>query len=310
MKLGVFLPISGRAASGVLLEAAQGAEALGYASVWAADRIVTPWRIDTPYPYSADQRFIVPPELPFLEPLTCLAYLAAGTQRIALGMSVLVMPYRHPLHWAKVATTIDHLSRGRLILGVGVGWMGEEFEALGANFTERGAVADEQLEILSRLWGDDRPSFAGRYYRFPEVGFAPKPLQQPRIPLWIGGEGTRAQRRAARYGDAWFPYFVRITPRELAARFDNVRGWAREAGGDPERIRLSCCLPIELTSEPAPQEEDRLRGSPEQLAVALRAYRKIGVEHMALQFMAPRWPERREQIERFAREVMPALRDR
>ena len=89
-----------------------------------ADRIVTPWRIDTPYSYSADRRFIVPPELPFLEPLTCLAHLAAGTERIALGMSVLVMPYRHPLHWAKIATTIDHLSRGRLILGMGVGWIG------------------------------------------------------------------------------------------------------------------------------------------------------------------------------------------
>jgi probable F420-dependent oxidoreductase len=310
MKLGVFLPISGRAASGVLLEAARSAEALGYASVWAADRIVTPWRIDTPYPYSADQRFIVPPELPFLEPLTCLAYLAAGTERIALGMSVLVMPYRHPLHWAKIATTIDHLSRGRLILGVGVGWMVEEFDALGANFKERGALADEQLEIVTRLWGADQPSFEGRYYRFREVGFAPKPLQQPRIPIWVGGEGPRAQRRAGRYGDAWFPYFVRITPRELAARFDTVRRAAREAGRDPDRIRLCCCLPIELTPEPVPQEEDRLRGSPEQLTVALRAYGKIGVEHLALQFMVPRWPERREQIERFARDVLPALRGR
>jgi len=310
MKFGVFLPISGRAASGVLAEAARSAEALGYASVWAADRIVTPWQIDTPYPYSADQRFIVPPDLPFLEPLACLAYLAAGTERIALGMSVLVMPYRHPLHWAKIATTIDHLSRGRLILGVGVGWMVEEFEALGANFKERGAVADEQLEILSRLWEEDKPSFEGRYYRFREVGFSPKPLQKPRIPIWVGGEGARAQRRAARYGDAWFPYFVRITPQELAARFDNVRRWAREVGRDPERIRLSCCLPIELTPEPVPQQDDRLMGSPEQLTVALRAYGKIGVEHMALQFMVPRWPERREQIERFAREVMPSLHNR
>jgi len=101
-----------------------------------------------------------------------------------------------------------------------------------------------------------------------------------------------------------------MTPRELAARFDNVRRWAREAGRDPERIGLSCCLPIELTSEPAPQEDDRLMGSPEQLTVALRAYRRIGVEHMALQFMVPRWPERRHQIERFAAEVMPAIHDR
>lgn len=310
MKFGVFLPISGRAASSVLMETARSAEALGYASVWAADRIVTPWQIDTPYPYSADQRFIVPPDLPFLEPLTCLAYLAGGTEQIALGMSVLVMPYRHPLHWAKIATTIDHLSRGRLILGVGVGWMAEEFDALGANFKERGAVADEQLEIASRLWGEDKPSFEGRYYRFHEVGFSPKPMQRPRIPIWVGGEGPRAQRRAARYGDAWFPYFVRITPRELAARFDNVRRWAREAGRDPEPIRLSCCLPIELTPVPVPQQEDHLRGSPDQITVALRAYGKIGVEHIALQFMVPRWPERREQIERFAQEVMPALSSR
>lgn len=307
MKVGVFLPISGRAASGVLMEAARRAEALGFASVWAADRIVTPWKIDTPYPYAADQRFIVPPDVPFLEPLTCLAYLAGGTAKIALGMSVLVMPYRHPLHWAKIATSIDHLSNGRLILGVGVGWMVEEFDALGAPFQDRGAVADEQLEVLGRLWQEDRPRFEGRYYRFREVGFSPKPLQKPRIPVWVGGEGARAQRRAARYGDAWFPYFVRITPRELAARFDNVRRGAAEAGRDPARIGLACCLPIELTREAAPQEEDRLLGNPEQITVALRAFQKVGVEHVALQFMVPRWPERQEQIERFAREVMPAL---
>jgi hypothetical protein len=158
--------------------------------------------------------------------------------------------------------------------------------------------------------GEDRPSFEGRYYRFHKVGFSAKPMQRPRIPIWVGGEGSRAQRRAARYGDAWFPYFVRIAPRELAARFDNVRRWAREAGRDPEPIRLACCLPIELTPVPVPQEEDHLRGSPEQLAVALRAYGKIGVEHIALQFMVPRWPERREQIERFAQEVMPGFSTR
>lgn len=309
MKFGVFLPISGRAASAVLMDAARRAEALGFEAVWAADRIVTPWEIRTTYPYSADQRFIVPPDIPFLEPLTCLAYLAGGTEKVRLGMSVLVMPYRHPLHWAKIATTIDHLSRGRLILGVGVGWMAEEFEALGAPFKDRGAVADEQLQVVERLWTDERPRFEGRYYRFQEVGFAPKPLQKPRIPVWVGGEGERAQRRAARYGDAWFPYFVRTTPRELAARFANVRRWAAEAGRDPEQVRLNCCLPIELTHEPVPQEEDRLAGTPEQLIEALQGFRAIGVEHLSLQFMVPRWPDRLEQIERFARGVMPAFRD-
>lgn len=309
MKFGVFLPISGRAASAVLMDAARRAEGLGFDSVWAADRIVTPWEIRTSYPYSADQQFIVPPDIPFLEPLTCLAYLAGGTERIALGMSVLVLPYRHPLHWAKIATTIDHLSRGRLILGIGVGWMAEEFDALGAPFKERGAVSDEQLELVERLWTDERPRFEGRFYRFQDVGFAPKPLQKPRIPIWVGGEGERAQRRAARYGDAWFPYFVHITPRDLAAKFANVRRWAAEAGRDPERVRLTACRPIEVTRQPLPQQEDRLAGTPEQLLEALKAYRAIGVEHLSLQFMVPRWPDRLEQIDRFAREVMPALRD-
>jgi probable F420-dependent oxidoreductase len=309
VKFGVFLPISGRAAAAVLADAARRAERLGFDSVWAADRIVTPWRIDTPYPYSADQRFIVPADRPFLEPLTCLAFLAGCTERIALGMSVMVLPYRSPLHSAKIATTIDHLSRGRLILGVGVGWMAEEFDALGAPFAERGAVADEQLAVIERLWREERPSFDGRFYRFSEVGFSPKPLQSPRIPIWVGGEGTRAQRRAARRGDAWFPYFVRITPRELASRFDAVKRWAAEAGREPQRIALACCLPIELHRERVLQEDDRLRGSADQLVVALRAFERIGVEHVALQFMVPHWPERQEQIERFARDVLPAFRN-
>ncbi len=309
MKFGVFLPISGRAAASVLAEAARRAEILGFDSVWAADRIVTPWRIDTPYPYSADQRFIVPADRPFLEPLTCLAFLAGCTQTISLGMSVMVLPYRSPLYSAKIATTIDHVSRGRLILGVGVGWMAEEFEALGAPFRERGAVADEQLEVFTRLWGEERPSFEGRYYRFHDVGFSPKPFHGPRLPVWVGGEGLRAQRRAARHGDAWFPYFVRITPSDLQARFDHVRRWAVEARRDPDHIALACCLPIELRPQPVPQEADRLIGSPEQIVAALRAFEKIGVQHIALQFMVPHWPERQEQIERFARDVLPAFRE-
>jgi probable F420-dependent oxidoreductase len=307
VRFGVFLPISGRAATTVLADAARRAEALGFDSVWAADRIVTPWRIDTPYPYSEDQQFIVPADRPFLEPLTCLAFLAGCTQRISLGMSVMVLPYRSPVYSAKIATSIDHLSHGRFILGVGVGWMAEEFEALGAPFRERGAVADEQIAVIRRLWQDDRPRFDGRYYRFPEVGFAPKPFRDQGIPIWVGGEGLRAQRRAAQHGDAWFPYFVRITPGDLAARFENVRRRAVEAGRDPDRIALTCCLPIELTPEPVGQMPDRLMGNPEQLVVALRGFEKIGVQHIALQFMVPRWPERQEQIERFARDVLPAF---
>ena len=309
MKFGVFLPVSGRAASRkTLMEAARQAEALGYDSVWAADRVVMPWKIDTAYPYSKEATFIVPPDRPFFDTLTCLAFFAGCTEKIQLGMSVMVLPYRHPLYWAKIATTIDQLSTGRLIMGVGVGWMEEEFAAMNAPFKERGKVSDEQLTLLKQLWTDEHITFNGEYYHVDDVAFSPKPYQKPRIPIWVGGEGKPAQRRAGRFGDAWFPYFVRITPEELAARFDNVRAEAKNAGRNPNDVALACCLPIELKASDVPQEEDYLRGSVEQVTTALRKFLAIGVIHIGLQFMIPHYPERQEQIERFAREALPALK--
>lgn len=310
MQLGVFLPISGRATGpDTLMEAARSAEAQGFDAVWSADRVVTPWTIKTSYPYSENHEFIVPPDRPFLDSFTCLAFLAACTEKIMLGISVLVLPYRHPLYWTRVAASIERLSRGRLIMGVGVGWMEEEFEALGVSFKDRGRMTDEQLQILSSLWAEEHISYNGQFYRFQDLAFYPKPVQQPRIPIWVGGEGSAAQRRTAKYGDAWFPYYVAITPAELRAGYENTLRLAAEAGRDPAQVKLTCCLGIEVTREPVPQDESRLRGSPEQLVEALRAYRDIGVEHIALQFIVPRWPDRVEQIERFAQEVMPHLRD-
>ena len=309
MKLGVFLPVSGRAAvPEVLCEAARQAESLGFDSVWAAERLVNPWVMGTRYPYSASQQWFVPPASPFLEPLTCLAFLAGCTEKVSLGISVAVLPYRHPLYTARVATSIDTLSKGRLILGVGIGWMVEEFEAFGLPFKSRAGMAEEQLQIFNLLWRDERPRFEGRHYRFDEVAVSPKPVQKPRFPIWVGGESEAAQKRAAKYGDAWFSYFVKITPQDLAGQFAKVRHWAAEAGRDPAEVHLCCCRPIEVTQEPVPQEEDSLRGTPEQLVAALKGLQAIGVEHIALQFMVGRWPERKAQIERFGQEVMPALR--
>ena len=306
MELGVFLPVSGRAAGPeVLTEAAGQAERLGFDVVWSAERVVQPASIETPYPYGEDGVFIVPPDRPFLDAMTCLAFLSGRTERVRLGVSVLVLPYRHPLYWARVAASIDRLSGGRFILGIGVGWMEEEFAALGAPFAERGRVSDEQLEILRRLRAADGPaSFEGRHYRFADVAFHPK---APGMPVWVGGEGRAARRRAGRSGDAWFPYFVRILPEELARLHEEVRGFARDAGRDPSSVSLAVCRSVELTPSPVAQEPDRLRGSAEQLAESLRAHAAAGVAHLALQFTAPRWPDRAAQIERFAAEVMPAL---
>ncbi len=309
MQVGVFLPISGRATGpDTLKEAAQTAEAQGFDAVWSADRLVTPWQINTPYPYSENQEFIVPPDRPFLDSFTCLAFLAACTEKITLGLSVLVLPYRHPLYWARVAVSIERLAKGRLIMGVGVGWMEEEFAALGVPFKDRGRMTDEQLQILERLWTEEHISYSGQFYNFQDLAFYPKPIQQPRIPIWVGGEGFAAQRRAAQYGDAWFPYFISITPTELQAKHDEVRRLAAKAGRDPEKVLLTCCRAVEVTRTPVPQDDHYLRGTPEQLVEALEAYRAIGVAHIALQFMVPRWPERVAQIARFAQEVLPHLR--
>jgi probable F420-dependent oxidoreductase len=307
MKIGVFLPISGRATGPeTLMQAAQSAEQQGFDSIWSADRVVTPWQINTFYPYSENHEFIVPPDRPFLDSFTCLAFLAGCTEKITLGISVLVLPYRHPLYWTRVAASIERLSKGRLIMGVGVGWMEEEFAALGVPFKERGKMTDEQLEIVEKLWNEEHISYEGQFYSIQDVAFYPKPTR--RIPIWIGGEGMAAMRRTAKYGDAWFPYYIDITAAQLRARFDTIRRMAAEAGRNPDQIQLACCRAIEVTREAVPQEETRLRGTPEQLIEALNAYREAGVDHIALQFMVPRWPDRVEQIERFASEVMPHVR--
>jgi probable F420-dependent oxidoreductase len=302
MDFGVFLPVSGAASTRAgLRHAAETAERLGFTTVWAADRIVIPWEIKTDYAYSWSGSFIVPPEKPFLESMTALAFLAGATEKIRLGVAVLVTTYRDPVHWAKVASTIDWLSEGRFILGVGIGWMPEEFDALdrSAIFPQRAKVADEQLRVARNLFGEEHCSFQGEYYSYNDIAFYPKAHDTP-IPIWCGGESRAAQRRAGVHGDAWFPYFARVTPQELAARFANVRRAAQDAGRDPDEIALHCCLPVEVTEQAVQQEPDRLRGTPEQVAQALAGFADIGVQHVGLQFLVGRFPERLAQMERLA----------
>jgi probable F420-dependent oxidoreductase len=302
MDFGVFLPVSGAACTRAgLRHAAETAERLGFTTVWAADRIVIPWKIETDYAYSWSGSFIVPPEKPFLESMTALAFLAGATESVKLGVSVLVTTYRDPVHWAKVASTIDWLSEGRFILGVGIGWMAEEFDALDRSdiFPQRAQVAEEQLRVARNLFTEDHCSFEGEHYSYEDIAFYPKAHDKP-IPIWCGGESKGAQRRAGTYGDAWFPYFARVTPEELASRYANVREAAKAAGRDPDDVALHTCLSVEVTDEEVEQEPDVLRGTPEQIADALGRFEDIGVQHVALQFLVGRYPERLAQMERLA----------
>jgi probable F420-dependent oxidoreductase len=190
-------------------------EALGGDSVWVGDHVVIPFGFRTGYPYAATWYDPDDPP-PYWEAFSVLAYLAARTTRLRIGTSVAVLPYRHPLLTAKMLATIDVLSGGRLVFGAGAGWFEEEFLALGlSTFGERGAVTDEQLEIIRRCWTEDRPSFDGAHYRFGELSVRPGPVQQPHPPILIGGTGRAALRRAARYGDFW--HAMSMLPDEVAA---------------------------------------------------------------------------------------------
>ena len=208
MRFGIGIPSIGpMSKTSHMLELVQYAEQLGFDSLTIGDHIIITKTINSLYPYT-DTR--VPPTSSFsgewFEPLTTLAFVAGITQKIKLMTSVMVIPYRDPIFTAKILSTIDNLSQGRLIIGAGVGWMEEEFEVLERPpFKERGAVTDEYINIFNELWTNDSPSFKGKYTSFPEINFYPKPVQEPHPPIWIGGESPPALKRAARLGDGWYP---------------------------------------------------------------------------------------------------------
>lgn len=311
MRLGIFLPQAGGLATpAAVRDVAQAAEALNFDGVWAGDHLVLPLGQREPYPFNPAGQFPVSAEQPWLAPFTLLAYLAGQTQRIGLGISVCILPYRHPIENAKLAADLDILSGGRFRFGVGAGWWAEEFEALGVPFAERGARSDEQLEAITALWRDPAPSFAGRYYQFPPVALEPKPVQQPRPPLWVGGNALAAARRAGRFADAWHPAVYDTPPERAAAGLAVAREAARAAGRAPEAVTLAMWMPATLTdgaSDAVPGwESGTVSGSPAQLTAILRTYAAAGATDTVL-VMGGSPARRVADIERIGREVMPAL---
>jgi len=205
MKIGVQVYLGGDSANPEMLKAvAQAAEGRGFHSLWLPEHAVLPPKIASRYPYSADGSFSFDvTALPF-EPFTGLAYAAAVTTTIRLGTGVLVLPQRHPVYAAKQAADVDVLSKGRLDFGIGVGWLEEEFVALGQPFRRRGARAREWVQVMRRLWCDELAEFEGEFYRLPPVHQSPKPVQKPHPPLYFGGESDAALRRVAEFGRGWF----------------------------------------------------------------------------------------------------------
>ena len=241
MRVGITLPNYGPLAGGeTLARLARHAEGLGFDSVWVADHLVMPVETASVYPF--DARATPGPArldglVEFYEPLVTLAYLAAATTRVRLGVSVYVLPYRNPVVTAKLVATLDALSGGRVIFGVGVGWLREEFTAVGADARQRGRVTDEYLEVCRRLWRDEVASFAGVHYQLPPVRSGPKPAQRPWPPIWVGGNSDAARRRAVALGDGL--HLIERGPDEVAAARTAVDAARAAAGRASEPFTLS-----------------------------------------------------------------------
>jgi probable F420-dependent oxidoreductase len=209
--------------------------------------------------------------------------------------------------------TLDMLSKGRLIVGAGVGWMEEEFGLLDAPpFAERGAATDEYLQAFIELWTADNPKFEGRHVRFSDIIFLPKPAQTPHPPIWIGGQSRAALRRAARLGSAWHPVgaipAAPLEPEELAENLAYLHRHAERAGRDPAEIQVSMKAPLYDASSDADGSRRRFSGSPDAVLEDIHAYAEVGVTHLIFDFRSPRHAETEERMARFAEEVMTAAK--
>ena len=186
-----------------LAQVAEKAEALGFESVWIPEHLAVPVTMRTPYPYSPDGKFPGGAQVALHDPFVALAFVAARTSRIKLGTGVFVLPLRNTLAVAQAVASLDVLSNGRFLFGFGIGWLEDEFEAVGSPFRDRARRTREAVQVMKRLWRDEAPAFDGSFHRFPPLGFNPKPVQQPHPPILFGGERPAALKRAAELGDGW-----------------------------------------------------------------------------------------------------------
>jgi probable F420-dependent oxidoreductase len=291
VELGLHLPHVGPLANrDALIDFARFAEERDFDSLWVSDHVIIPRKLRSRYPYSPDGSFPIPPDLPFLEPLATLLFVAGVTQRIKLGTTILVVPMRNPVITAKMLSTLDVLSNGRLILGAGAGWMQEEFELLDVPFEKRGARLDDYLHVIKALWTQDQPSFQGKYYSIDEIGFAPKPVQKPHPPIWIGGHSTPALRRAGRLGDAWHAAFV--GPDVVAKQFQEVRQHAEAAGRDPNAVALTVRTRLPLDQ-------------PDRAVEQLQRCREIGVSHVVCEAFGANLERLKSLLDVLANQIRP-----
>jgi probable F420-dependent oxidoreductase len=286
MQIGCSAPSSGPLiAPDSLVRIAREAEMLGFDYVTVSDHVMIPTSIASRYPYSDSGEFPSGVAAERLEQLTAATFIAASTSKLRIVTSVMVVPHRPAVLTAKILATIDYLSKGRLTLGIGAGWCEEEFNAIGTlPFAERGAVTDEFMMACKELWTSDAPKFAGKYVKFKDVLFPPKPVQQP-IPIWVGGESGPAMRRTAKYGDAWYPIgtnpqFPMDTLERFKAGAAKLRGMTEKAGRDPNAVALAYRVSSNPEAQPKGTVDGQRKlftGSAADFAGDIKALRDVGV---------------------------------
>jgi len=304
MDWGIHLPHLGRQATrSNLIEFAQHAEALGFHSGWVSDHIAWPKDIASRYPYSDDGSFAPPADMPWLDPVGTMFFVAGCTEKIKLGPTVLILGYRTPVHTAKAIASLDVLSEGRVILGIGIGWMREEFEILGMPYDHRGKRADEQLDLFARLFTEPEPSFHGEFYDVPPTGFEPKPFNG-RVPIWVGGDSEPAFRRTVRVGDGFHAAFQKVG--EVEAAWKRIGELCDTPGRERNELRLSVRLYLDPDQAMAPGKS--IGGSTEQMVDTVGHWQAIGVDHVVLDPVAPGgFAGRMKAIESFMTDVAPRI---
>jgi probable F420-dependent oxidoreductase len=309
MEFGLHLAASGPGAEPEkLIEFTQRAEALGFYCVTVADHIVIPTNISSLYPYTLDGQYRGAGH--HLEQMTVMSFLAGATRRIRLVASVMIAPYRHPVVTAKMLATLDFLSQGRVILGLGVGWMREEFQLVGAaRFADRGRVTDEYIKAFKQLWTKENPEFRGAYCNFSDLTFLPKPVQKPHIPIWIGGHSRHALRRAAELGDGWHPIggvpTAPLEPEDLARKLATLAQYAQAVGRNPKEIRVAFKASLYDQDRASPAgHRRRFTGTAEEIVADAREYDSVGVDYLILDVRTPDQAQTLERLNWLAQEVV------
>jgi probable F420-dependent oxidoreductase len=292
MKLGVVLPIW-QLTSGEAESLAVNADELGLDGVFVPDHILA--KPATTQHYGAH----------WPDPFSLLAYLAGRTRRIHLGASVIVLPYRNALVTAKAAATVDQVSGGRFIFGVGVGWDEAEFKDLGLPFRERGRMSDDYLRAIKAAWAADVPDYAGRYLTFSGATFSPRPAQQPHPPIWVGGApgalSDAPLRRCAELGDYWHPLGLALD--DLEKGLGMLRDLAARAGRRPPGLAARNML--DLTAGAKGAGRAAFQGSPDEVVADLRRVKGLGAEWMTFDLPREGVPAMQRAMERIARELKP-----